>query len=328
MRLLNSLPWTRCLQVSCMASMVSLILASFQLPAQAQGKERLMEHPAFYRTIQIDGLSIFYREAGPKDAPTLLLLHGLPSSSRMFEPLFARLSDRFHLVAPDYPGFGHSDWPDPKSFAYTFDHYAAIVGRFAESLGLERFTLYMQDYGGPVGFRMALAHPERIDALIVQDAVAHNEGLGANWKVRRAFWADRAANESVLRTNLLSLNTTRTRHVGNDPNPEKYDPDLWTDEYAFLNKPGEADIQADLFYDYRTNVEAYPKWQAWLRKTQPRLLVLWGKYDLSFELTEPEAYRRDVPKGGGHVLGAGHFALDTAANEMAGLVRGFVRRGR
>jgi len=161
-----------------MALVVSVMLASFRLLAQAQGKERPMEHPTFYRTTQVDGLSIFYREAGPKDAPTLLLLHGLPSSSRMFEPLFARLSDRSHLVAPDYPGFGHSDWPDPKTFAYTFDHYAQIMNHFTEALGLSRYTLYMQDYGGPVGFRMALAHPERIEALIVQDAVAHNEGPG------------------------------------------------------------------------------------------------------------------------------------------------------
>src|SRR5580698_6291281 len=176
-----------------------------QLPTQTQRKDRRMEHPTLYHTMQIDGLSIFYREAGPKDAPTLLLLHGLPSSSRMFEPLFARLSDSFHLVAPDYPGFGHSDWPDPKKFAYTFDHYAEIMNRFTEALGLSRYTMYMQDYGGPVGFRMALIHPDRIEALIVQDAVAHNEGLGAIWKTRRAFWADRAANESALRTNLLSL---------------------------------------------------------------------------------------------------------------------------
>ena len=286
--------------------------------------QKSMEHPTFYRTIQIDGLSIFYREAGPKDAPTLLLLHGLPSSSRMFEPLFARLSDRYHLVAPDYPGFGHSDWPDPKKFAYTFDHYAEIMNHFTEALGLSRYTLYMQDYGGPVGFRMALAHPDRIEALIVQDAVAHNEGLGANWKPRRAFWADRAANESALRTNLLSLPTTRTRHVGNDPNVERYDPDLWTDEFAFLNQPGQADIQSDLFYDYRTNVDAYPEWQAWMREKQPRLLVIWGKYDLSFDLSEPEAYRRDVPNAQVHVLDAGHFALDTAADQIAQLVRGFM----
>ncbi len=210
----------------------------------------------------VDGLSIFYREAGPKNAETLLLLHGLPSSSRMFEPLFARLSDRYHLIAPDYPGFGHSDWPDPKKFAYTFDHLAEIMNHFTEALGLSRYTLYMQDYGGPVGFRMALEHPERIEALIVQDAVAHNEGLGANWKTRRAFWADRAANESALRTNLLSLEAARARHVGNDPDVERHDPDLWTDEFYFLNRPGQAEIQSDLFYDYRTNVDSYPKWQA------------------------------------------------------------------
>lgn len=219
-----------------------------------------MKYPTFYRTKQVDGLSIFYREAGPQDAPTLLLLHGLPSSSRMFEPLLARLSDRYHFIAPDYPGFGHSDWPDPKKFAYTFDHIAEIMNHFTEALGVPRYVLYMQDYGGPVGFRMALAHPDRIEALIVQDAVAHNEGLGENWKTRRAFWADRAANESALRTNLLSLPTTRTRHVGNDPDPDRYDPDLWTDEFYFLNQPEQAQIQSDLFYDYRSNVEAYPKW--------------------------------------------------------------------
>src|SRR6266481_4375311 len=209
MRLFTSARWTECLQFSCVVVMaISVMLTSFQLLAEANVKERPMNYPTFHRTIQVDGLSIFYTEAGPKDAPTILLLHGLPSSSRMFEPLFARLSDRYHLVAPDYPGFGHSDWPDPKQFAYTFDHYADIMDRFAEALGLSRYTLYTQDYGGPVGSRMALARPGRIEALIVQDAVAHNEGLGANWKSRRAFWADRAANESTLRTNLLSLATT------------------------------------------------------------------------------------------------------------------------
>jgi pimeloyl-ACP methyl ester carboxylesterase len=283
-----------------------------------------MSRRVFYRTVKVDGLSIFYRETGPKDAATVLLLHGLPSSSRMFEPLLVRLSDRYHLVAPDYPGFGHSDWPDPKTFAYTFDHYAEIMNQFAEALKLSRYTLYMQDYGGPVGFRMALAHPERTEALIVQNAVAHNEGLGSNWKVRRQFWADRAGNESALRTNLLSLTTTRTRHVGKDPNVEYYDPDLWTDEFAFLSQPGQADIQSDLFYDYRTNVDSYAQWQTWMRNKQPRLLVLWGRHDPSFELSEPEAYRRDVPNAQVHVLDAGHFALDTAAEEIAELVRGFV----
>jgi pimeloyl-ACP methyl ester carboxylesterase len=289
-----------------------------------QSKVHVMAQHISYKTVKVDGLSIFYREAGPKDAPTILLLHGLPSSSRMFEPLLTRLAGEFHMVAPDYPGFGHSDAPSPKEFSYTFDTIATLMSNFSDALKLTKYSLYMQDYGGPVGFRMALAHPDRVESLIVQDAVAHNEGLGANWKTRRAFWAERASNEAGLRTNLLSLNTTRTRHVGNDPNPEKYDPDLWTDEYAFLNLPGEADIQSDLFYDYRTNVDAYPKWQAWMQKTQPRLLVLWGKYDLSFDSTEPEAYRRDVPKAQVHILDAGHFALDTAADEIADLARRFL----
>ena len=177
-------PGTRRWALCCRALLIAALLASFQVPAQARGKEAAVKHPTLYRTVQVDGLSIFYREAGPKDAPTLLLLHGLPSSSRMFEPLFARLSERYHLVAPDYPGFGHSDWPDPKIFAYTFDHYAGIMGHFSEALGLAHYTLYLQDYGGPVGFRMALAHPERVESIIVQDAVAHNEGLGANWQPR------------------------------------------------------------------------------------------------------------------------------------------------
>jgi len=283
-----------------------------------------MRHPILYRTIQVDGLSIFYREAGPKDAPVLLLLHGLPSSSRMFQPLLTRLSDNYHLIAPDYPGFGHSDWPDPGAFAYTFDHIAAVMEDFTQALGLSHYTLYMQDYGGPVGFRMVLAHPGQANALIVQDAVAHNEGLGANWATRRAFWADRAANDAALRKNLLSMAATRTRHVGDDPNVELYDPDLWADEYAFLNSPGQAQIQSDLFYDYRTNVEAYPKWQAWMRKTQPRLLVIWGRHDLSFDPGEPERYHQDVPTAEVHVLDGGHFVMDTKADEVAVLVRNFM----
>jgi len=290
----------------------------------AQKKDKGMEQPVFYRTVKVDGISIFYREAGPKDADTILLLHGLPSSSRMFQPLLTRLAANYHLVAPDYPGYGHSDWPDPKQFDYTFDHIASVMDAFTQALGLSHYTLYMQDYGGPVGFRMVLEHPKRVQALIVQDAVAHNEGLGANWATRRAFWADRPAYEEALRKNLLSLATTKTRHIGDDPKVERYDPDLWTDEYAFLTSPGQAQIQSDLFYDYRTNVEAYPKWQAWLQKTQPRLMVLWGKHDLSFDLGEPERYRKDVPNAEVYVLDAGHFALDTKADEIAVLVREFM----
>jgi len=317
-----------------MAKSVLRTLATFALVLaatsnmDAQKKEKTMEQQVFYRTVKVDGLSIFYREAGPKNAPVILLLHGLPSSSRMFQPLLTRLADSYHLFAPDYPGFGHSDWPDPKQFDYTFDHIASVMDGFTQALGLSHYTLYMQDYGGPVGFRMALAHPERVQALIVQDAVAHNEGLGANWATRRAFWADRSAHEEALRINLLSLQTTKVRHIGDDPNIELYDPDLWADEYAFLNTPGQAQIQSDLFYDYRTNVDAYPKWQAWMQKTQPKLLVLWGKHDLSFDLGEPERYRKDVPNAKVYVLDAGHFALDTKADEIATLVREFMKAQR
>jgi pimeloyl-ACP methyl ester carboxylesterase len=304
------------------------IAIAITLDLDAQKRHDEVEPQVFYRAVKVDGVSIFYREAGPNNAPIILLLHGLPSSSRMFQPLLTRLSDKYHLVAPDYPGFGHSDWPDPNQFAYTFDHIASVMVDFTQALGLTRFTLYMQDYGGPVGFRMSLAHPERVEALVVQDAVAHNEGLGANWTTRRAFWSDRNAYEEALRKNLLSLATTRTRHIGDDPNVEHYDPDLWTDEYAFLNAPGQAQIQSDLFFDYRTNVEAYPKWQTWMQKTQPKLLVIWGRHDLSFDPGEPERYRKDVLNAEIHVLDAGHFALDTKADEISSLVREFMKAQR
>ena len=281
-----------------------------------------MAQDVSYRTIQVDGLSIFYREAGPKDAPTLLLLHGLPSSSRMFEPLLTRLAEQLHLVAPDYPGLRAQRCADPTEFAYTFDHIAErddALHRGARALTATRSTC--RTTADRSGFRMALAHPERVDGA--DRAGRRRRTTKASARTgRRGARSGPIAPPTKRRCgrNLLSLETTRTRHVGSDPNPEKYDPDLWTDEYAFLNKPGQADIQSDLFYDYRTNVDAYPKWQAWLQSTQPRLLVLWGKYDLSFEPTEPEAYRRDVPKAEVHVLDAGHFALDTAADEIAELV--------
>jgi pimeloyl-ACP methyl ester carboxylesterase len=306
-----------------LATIAIVLVATIGLNAQKEAKT--VEQQVSYCTVKVEGVSIFYREAGPKNASTILLLHGLPSSSRMFQPLLTRLADHYHLVAPDYPGFGHSDWPDPKQFDYTFDHIAQLMNGFTQTLSLSRYTLYMQDYGGPVGFRMALAHPERVQALIVQDAVAHNEGLGANWATRRLFWADRPAHEEALRKNLLSLATTKTRHIGDDPNVELDDPDLWTDEYAFLNAPGQAQIQSDLFFDYRTDVEAYTTWQAWMRRTQPRLLVIWGEDDLSFDLGEPERYRADVPNAKIAVLNAGHFALDTKADEIAELVREFMR---
>lgn len=286
----------------------------------------LLQHPILHRRTQVGKHSIFYREAGPADAPVLLLLHGFPSSSRMYKPLLDRLSDRFRLIAPDYPGFGHSDWPDAEDFDYTFDQLASVMNGFVDALGLTHYTLYMQDYGGPVGFRMAIARPDRIDALIVQNAVAHDAGLGELWVTRRAFWADRTTHEETFRSNFLSAEATRTRHIGHDPEIDRYDPDLWTDELAFLTAQGQAQIQTDLFYDYRTNVSAYPQWQAWLRETQPSLLVLWGRYDPSFDIGEPERYRQDVPGAHIHLFDAGHFALDTRPDGIAATVRQFLLR--
>jgi len=265
-----------------------------------------------HRTVTIDGLSIFYREAGDAQNPTLVLLHGFPSSSVMFRELIPRLADRFHLLAPDYPGFGRSAAPAPDVFLYTFDHLAEIVDHFLEQQRADRYTLYLQDYGGPIGFRLALAHPERVQALIVQNAVAHAQGLSDLWAPRRAFWADRAAHEAAVRTNLLSFEATRQRHVGKSPHPERIDPETWESEYAFLSRPGMIDIQLELFHDYRSNVASYARWQAYLRQHQPPTLVVWGKHDLSFTVAGALAYGEDLPEAEVHLLDAGHFALDEA----------------
>ena len=282
--------------------------------------------PTTYTTTQVDDLHLFYREAGASDAPVILMLHGFPSSSRMYEPLLPRLSDRYRLVAPDLPGFGHSSAPDPALFQYTFDHLAEVIAGFVRRLDLQRYVLFVQDYGGPVGMRLAQAMPERVAGLIVQNAVCHEEGLGPLWETRRAFWRDRAAHEAALRANFFSLDATRLRHVGKSPHPERYDPDLWTDELAFLARPGQHEIQTELFYDYQSNVAAYPAWQSWLRAHRPPLLVVWGRYDPSFEVAAAHAYARDVPDAEVHLLDAGHFALDEAADEIAQLAASFMER--
>lgn len=279
-----------------------------------------------YNTVVIDGLKIFYREAGPKDAPTILLLHGYPSSSRMFATLIPLLADRYHLVAPDYPGFGESDAPSPSQFHYTFDHLGQVVDAFTQQLGLKSYVLYQQDYGGPIGMRLAVAHPERVRAIIVQNAVAHDEGLGPAWDIRKAFWRDRAAYEDKIVPGFTSLEGAKVRHLGSTPHPERYDPETWEWEGAHLAKPGQREIQSDLFYDYQTNVARYPSWQAWMRHHHPPLLVLWGKYDPSFALPGAEAYKRDVPDAEVHFLDAGHFALDEKVDEAATLIRAFLAK--
>ena len=276
-----------------------------------------------YRTVQVSGMSIFYREAGSPDAPTILFLHGFPSSSVMFETLFPLLSARYHLVAPDYPGFGYSDAPDPRQFQYTFDHLAAIVDSFTAVMGLRQYTLYVQDYGGPIGFRLAIAHPEKVRGMIIQNAVSHLEGLSPLWDIRKAYWQDRPAHEAELRANFTSLEATKQRHVGNTPHPERINPDTWTDEYAFLSRPGQTQIQLDLFYDYQTNPASYARWQQWLRDRQPPLLVLWGKYDPSFTVAGAMAYKKDVPGCQVILLDAGHFALDEALGQIAANILSF-----
>ncbi len=288
------------------------------------GQERV-----FYKTVQVNGLNIFYREAGPANGQVILLLHGVPTSSRMYQPMLeSSLSANYRLIAPDFPGFGHSSWPSPKEFSYTFDHLAEVTGKFAEALNLRRYTLYLHDYGGPVGMRMAVAQPEKVEAIIIQNAVSHEEGLSPLWAARRAFWQDRASHEAAFRKSFLSLETSRNRHLGTSPHLERIDPDTWTDEFYFLNQPGQADIQTDLFFDYQNNLKAYPVWQKWLRDHQPPLLVLWGRYDPSFLVAGAEAYRKDVPDAEVHILDAGHFALDEQAGEVIRLTAAFMQKLR
>ena len=300
----------------------TLLLAVTLLFAAAPGHA----DPMTYNTVTVDGVKVFYREAGPRDAPTILLLHGFPTSSRMFDGLMPLLADRYHVVAPDYPGFGNSDAPPPDKFAYTFDHITAVIDDFTQAIGLKNYSLYMCDYGGDVGMKLAIAHPERLQALIVQNANISEEGESALWVVRRAYWADRAANEGKIQANLSSLDADRLRHVGNSPHPERYNPDAWNDEYAFLNRPGEVQKMLDLFYDYRNNQAAFPAWNTWLRQHQPPTLVLWGKFDPSFTTAGALVYGEDVPEAEIHLLDAGHFALDEATPEIAELIRGFMER--
>jgi len=278
-----------------------------------------------YHRVTVDGVGIFYREAGANDAPTIVLLHGFPSSSREFDTLIPLLATRYHLIAPDFPGFGQSDAPPPSSYAYTFDQMAKTTNNLLEQLKIYKYTFFLHDYGGPVGFRIILAHPERLQALIVQNANAYKEGLGAKWAGIAEYWADPKAHREVFDA-FVSLAATEQRHTLGTSHRDRYNPDTWTDEYAHLSRPGQHEIQANLLYDYRTNVAAYPAWQAWLRERKPPTLVVWGRNDPSFIAAGAEAYRRDLPDAEIHLLDAGHFALDEKNDEIASLILEFLSK--
>jgi pimeloyl-ACP methyl ester carboxylesterase len=278
-----------------------------------------------YHKVKVEGVGIFYREAGPKDAPTIVLLHGFPSSSREFDTLIPLLATRYHVVAPDFPSFGQSDTPSPTTYSYTFDHLAQTTNALLEQLKIGRYTLYLHDYGAPVGYRIILAHPDRLQALIVQNGNAYADGLGTKWSTIAKYWADPKAHPEVVDA-FLSSETTKQRHIAGSSHPERYDPDSWTDEFAHLSQPGQHEIQAALLYDYRTNVASYPAWQAWLRAHRPPTLVAWGANDPSFIGAGGSAYRRDLPNAEIHLLDAGHFALDEKTDGIAALILNFMNR--
>ncbi|KAA8735585.1 alpha/beta hydrolase [Acinetobacter qingfengensis] len=279
-----------------------------------------------YKYVAVNDFQIFYREIGKPDAPVILLLHGFPSSSRMYEQLMLLLSEQYRLIAPDYIGFGQSSWPSHVDFHYTFDNLSDVMLQFIEKLNLQQYTLVVQDYGGPIGFRIASQFPTRVNALIVQNAVAHAEGLGPLWDTRKAFWNDRDSYESQLKQNFVSLEATKLRHVGNSPNIELYNPDIWVDEHYFLSQPKQVDIQLDLFYDYQSNVKLYPHWQDYFKQYQPATLVVWGKHDPSFTIDGAYAYVKDIPSAEIHLLDGGHFVLEESCQQTAEIMKAFLQK--
>lgn len=272
-----------------------------------------------YRTVDVDGVEVFYREAGDQAAPTLLLLHGFPTSSTQYQELIDRLSDRFHLVAPDYPGFGYTE---PLEGATTFERLADVVDGFVHALDLDHYGLYVFDFGAPVGFRLATRHPERVDVLIVQNGNAYEAGIGPNLAGLAPYWEDREAAEPAART-FLQLDATRAQYVEGVADPESLDPDLWTLDQHFLDLPRRDQVMLDLFYDYTSNVALYPTWQTYLRDQQPATLVTWGANDRYFVADGARAYLTDVPNAELHLLDTGHFALATHAEEIADLIAAF-----
>jgi len=270
-----------------------------------------------YHTITVEGLDIFYREAGSKAAPTLLLLHGFPTSSHMFRNLIPALADRFHLIAPDYPGFGNSSMPLVDDFDYTFERLAEIMAGFIKTLGLKRFSLYLMDYGAPVGLRIATQHPDQVQALIVQNGNAYEEGLREFWEPLKAYWQDRTPGNAAALSKLLTIEATRWQYTHGVRNPEAISPDNWNLDQCFLDRPGNNDIQLALFESYGSNPPLYPQWQAYFREYQPPTLVVWGKNDYIFPEEGAHPYKRDLHDIEVHLLDTGHFALEEDCGVIA-----------
>ena len=277
-----------------------------------------------YRKVDVDGFNIFFRQAGPKDATALLLLHGFPSAGHMFRDLIPRLADQFHLVAPDLPGFGQSDMPERTKFSYTFDNIAKVIDRFTEVIGLRHFAIYAFDYGAPTGFRLATRHPDRIIAIVSQNGNAYAEGLSDGWNPIRAYWQDPSqANRTALRT-FLSPETTIWQYTHGVADLFTVSPDGYSLDNFYLARPGADEVQLDLFGDYKSNVALYPEFQAYFRKHKPPTLATWGKNDPFFLPAGAEAFRRDIPNAYVRFFDTGHFALETHCDEIATAIREFL----
>jgi len=297
-------------------------------PEQAtrQAKELLNEScRVLYKAAKIDGLKIFYREAGPKQGPNVVLLHGFPSSSHMFRELIPLLADKYHVIAPDYPGYGYSDAPPADEFSYTFDHLAEVIDHFLDQQKITRYSIYIQDYGSPVGFRLATRHPERIQAIITQNGNAYDEGLAPFWaEYLYPYWKERNPETEAKVRKLLTLDTTKFQYQKGYRDPSHISPDTWTFDQAGLDRPSNDRIQLDLFYDYRVNPPLYPKWHQYLRDMQPPVLAVWGKNDPIFSAPGAKAFLRDDPKTELHLLDTGHFALEEEAPQIARLIHAFL----
>jgi pimeloyl-ACP methyl ester carboxylesterase len=281
-----------------------------------------------YKTAKVDNLDIFYREAGSREAPTIVLLHGFPTSSHMFRNLIMRLSDKFHFVAPDYPGFGNSSAPPVDAFDYSFDHLAAIIEKFIQDLQLKRFSIYLQDYGAPIGFRIATKHPDWIESLIIQNGNAYEEGLKDFWIPTKAYWQNRSKENEAALKKFLTIDATKWQYTHGVRNVEAISPDNWLVDQPLLDRPGNDKIQLHLFYSYQTNPPLYPQWHEYFRKHQPPTLIAWGKNDQIFPADGAHPYKRDLKNIDFHLLDTGHFALEEDYELIAELISNFLRRIR